>query len=539
MIAEDAIVLFSSGICAFAGQDSFLQKQSEERGETGETTPDYSDCGMRKNRITALNHSKQKNGSWREVFMVHSSFPDDWKGMPFLVVCCSAPDEEKAAGLIQSFLEMGMRFRVHSDPETLQSAAWETARCGAFICIVSGSFLSDSFCTGLLRIAAGKRRTIITVLDGDPEVPAELKSILASAVSYRLDSFPDSETLTQRIMGENRRIQVCQIKDLHKDASGGFSSWGGFPDDFSDFSILGILEGLKNGSIPKSAFPVSETAQDSVSFSILSPKAVKKDTYGIINLHMYTEAQREAVERAIRESSTPVNVSTKSGLSVKRKTFVTARLESGTLEIANNIDTQLWNGEALNFDFMFYVPEDYSRTQAAFVCHIEYNGIPVTRMNFLVSVVSDPEPGSIPAKVVRSDYTKAFISYSRKDEERMLARVIGIQELAPEMKFWLDKQSMAAGDFWRDEIREAIRISDVLLLFWSLPASKSAEVEKEWRYGLEQKGLSFIAPVPLDPPDQCPPPEPLQALNFTVRAFNTDRIPGKLSFYDSHNMVVL
>ena len=280
---------------------------------------------------------------------------------------------------------------------------------------------------------------------------------------------------------------------------------------------------------------------DSVNFSVLSPKAVKPDSYGIINLHMYTDIEREVVEQALRESNGLINETKKAGFEINRGTSITARLESrqAEIEIDDPLETQMWNGKNLHFDFQFYVPEDFSRSQIAFVCYIECNGIPITRLNFITAVSKLPESEALPAKVTKSDYKKAFISYSRKDEQRMLERVVGIQELAPEMKFWLDKQSLDAGVVWREEIKKAITISDVLLLFWSVPASKSKEVEMEWTYALDQKGLSFIAPVPLDPPAMCPPPARLKALNFTVRSFYRNELTEKLSYYDSNNIVII
>ena len=254
---------------------------------------------------------------------------------------------------------------------------------------------------------------------------------------------------------------------------------------------------------------------------------------------MYTEAQREAVDRAIRESGGLVRETSKSGFSVAQETSVTARLESEYAVIKDPMETQVWNGSSLHFDFSFYVPAGLTRTEIPFTCYIEYNGIPVTRLNFVTAVSELVKADALPAKVTRSNYRKAFISYSRQDEQRMLARVLGIHELAPEMNFWLDRQSMDAGELWREEIRQAIDISDVLLLFWSVPASKSPEVEKEWRYGLQHHGLHFIAPVPLDPPEQCPPPEPLNSLNFTVRAFSRNEITQQLTFYDSKNILLV
>ena len=289
----------------------------------------------------------------------------------------------------------------------------------------------------------------------------------------------------------------------------------------------------------KTAFETEKPKTDSVNFSVLSPRAVKADSYGVINLHMYTDVQREVVEQAIRESNGLVNETKKEGFAVSRGTSITARLESEQAEIKDPLDTQVWNGKSLHFDFQFYVPQNFSHSQIAFVCYIECNGIPITRLNFITAVSRLPDSEALPAKVTKSDYKKAFISYSRKDEQRMLERVVGIQELAPQMKFWLDKQSLDAGDVWREEIKKAIVISDLLLLFWSVPASQSKQVEMEWSYALDQKGLSFIAPVPLDPPAMCPPPAQLKALNFTVRSFYRNEMTEKLSFYDSNNIEIL
>jgi len=287
--------------------------------------------------------------------------------------------------------------------------------------------------------------------------------------------------------------------------------------------------------IPEREGPEEEET-DLVNYTVLSPKAVQPDSYGIIECYMYTDPDRPKVDSAIRNSDGLVNETTKTGFDISRDTAVTVRLESRDAVIEDQMETRTWNGRFLEFDFQFYVPEDYERKKLAFTCYIEYNGIPVTRMHFLVNVSCADNPDHIPAKVTRDDFAKAFISYSRRDEQRMLARVLGIQEMAPGLKFWLDKQSMDAGDLWRDEIRNAIQMSDLLLLFWSAAASKSVEVEKEWRYGLEQKGLEFIAPVPLDPPEMCPPPDDLGELNFNVRAFSMNDMTRSLSFFDTKNI---
>jgi hypothetical protein len=50
-------------------------------------------------------------------------------------------------------------------------------------------------------------------------------------------------------------------------------------------------------------------------------------------------------------------------------------------------------------------------------------------------------------------------------------------------------------------------------------------VEKEWRCALKARGLSFIDPVPLAPPDVAEPPEELKKkhLNDWVLAYDRSR----------------
>lgn len=307
--------------------------------------------------------------------------------------------------------------------------------------------------------------------------------------------------------------------------------------------LLGRLFGSGGGggsSAPKAAeaSPPADSKtnpKSKVDFSVISPKAVQPDSYGIISLLMYLHGNSSFVEDFINGVGGAVKETSKKGFHIEQDTAITARLESPHAEIADDSETRIWEGDSLNFDFQFYLPAGFDRGSAAFTCYVECNGVPITRLNFLVSVAKASEPDTVPASVTRDDYKKAFVSYSRKDEQRMLSRVLSIQNLAPDMSFWLDKQSMDAGDVWREEIRRAISISDMLLLFWSVAASKSKEVEAEWEYAYEERGLSFITPVPLDPPDQCPPPEKLSALNFNVRAFGRNEITDQLSFYDSNS----
>ena len=515
--------------------------------------------------------------------MSRNNIPEAYSGKESYIYVSYHHDDEEIAYDIISDLH-ARRYRVCYDSgfptgeDYIQNLAEKIEKCELFFCILSPKYVGAGLCQRELNFALSLRKRVVPIKTDGFKLPDAMQFQLAAINDVTISHFPSTEAMIDYLC----EITPDSLKTCHEGAEAAREEprsksappqSGPSPEvpepkalrrsapDLGDIgmAVLGaagavitapitvpviagkfIVNRIADKKQKKEAkLPEQVQKKDSVNFSVLSPKAVKPDSYGVINLHMYTDVQREVVEQAIRESSGLVNETKKEGFEVSRGTSITARLESKQVEITDPLDTQVWNGKSLHFDFQFYVPQDHRGSQIAFVCYIECNGIPITRLNFITAVSRLPDSKALPAKVTKSDYKKAFISYSRKDEQRMLERVVGIQEIAPEMKFWLDKQSLDAGDVWREEIKKAITISDLLLLFWSVPASQSKQVEMEWSYALDQKGLSFIAPVPLDPPAMCPPPAQLKALNFTVRSFYQNEMTEKLSFYDSNNIEVL
>ena len=173
-------------------------------------------------------------------------------------------------------------------------------------------------------------------------------------------------------------------------------------------------------------------------------------------------------------------------------------------------------------------PEDYAGKEIDFGCAVQFDGIEITLLYFSAAVNSKKK---VAVRFARKDCRRAFVSYSHKDKARVVQRLLAIQEVAPKLKFWMDNQSMNAGDVWRSAIASAIKNADVFLLFWSLSARESAEVRKEWEFALvlerqskrkRKNGARFISPVPLDSPSECPPPEELGDLHFGDPSFDSD-----------------
>jgi hypothetical protein len=96
----------------------------------------------------------------------------------------------------------------------------------------------------------------------------------------------------------------------------------------------------------------------------------------------------------------------------------------------------------------------------------------------------------------------------------VLGRIQGIQKIAPKMDIFLDVMSLRSGQHWEEELLRVIPASDIFYLFWSEHAKKSKWVEMEWRCALRERGVGFIDPIPLQSPDESPPPPELSSLHF-------------------------
>ena len=85
------------------------------------------------------------------------------------------------------------------------------------------------------------------------------------------------------------------------------------------------------------------------------------------------------------------------------------------------------------------------------------------------------------------------------------------------MDVFFDVDSLRSGEDWQQALRAEIERRDILFLCWSLSAKQSEWVDKEWRYALDNKGLDSIEPIPIDPPNICPPPKELASKHFNDR----------------------
>lgn len=251
----------------------------------------------------------------------------------------------------------------------------------------------------------------------------------------------------------------------------------------------------------------------SVQFSAVAPESVVPGKYLPVNILMYEEAFRSAVDEIIQSYKEGAKESKSGFCDVQMGSEISVRLSSKDVPVEDEEETQIWSGKYLNFSFVVLVPEDYSRPQILLTSSVYINGIVATQLKLIL----DCEDSKKSVAVTREDVTSAFVSYASQDRSRVAAIIQGMKKARPDMDIFFDIESLRSGQDWEAALRSEIACRDVLFLCWSRSARDSQWVNMEWRYALQLKGEEAIEPIPIDPPDVCPPPVELLRKHFNDR----------------------
>jgi hypothetical protein len=222
------------------------------------------------------------------------------------------------------------------------------------------------------------------------------------------------------------------------------------------------------------------------------------------------------LERA-RESqgAADLRVKSKGGVLVARGTVLTVRLAIPTLEVADPEDLILWDREIGNATFPLFVPPDAHLGLHPGTVTVHVDVLAIAKLHFVLEV--GPRTAPVAALSVRETrYKRAFASYASEDRDEVLGRLQGILKVLPELDLFLDVASLRSGERWEERLYNEIERRETLFLFWSLAASRSSWVEREWRAAMRLHGVECIDPVPLVSPEEVPPPAELaQYLHFS------------------------
>lgn len=248
-----------------------------------------------------------------------------------------------------------------------------------------------------------------------------------------------------------------------------------------------------------------------VQFSVIAPKSLSRGEYSIINIVMYEESSRNIVEDLVNSMDEP-SQETKSGVQkVNEGASIKVLLYSADFLIEDNTETGVWQGEYLIFSFALQIPDNYKKRQILLTAIVYINDVIATKLKFIVKCSSHSEQQ---ITISRRDIFSAFISYASQDRNRVAAIIQGMKKARPDLDVFFDVDNLRSGDDWELALHEEIKRRDVLFLCWSHFARESKWVDVEWRYALEQKGVDYIEPVPIESPDICPPPPELNHKHF-------------------------
>lgn len=278
------------------------------------------------------------------------------------------------------------------------------------------------------------------------------------------------------------------------------------PSPCFDSRMPGYYDNARSADSHASAPRMSQ-----VQFSAIAPKEARKEDYSIIQLFMYEQAFRSAVEEAIAMADTPVQEKRSGFQKVRDNTRVKIVLTCPDMPIDDNVQEQVWCGGYLQFDFAICPPETFRKRQILLTAAVYFDDVPATRLMLTIKALASYEEE---IEVARQDILTAFVSYASQDRNRVGALVQGMRKARPDMDIFFDVVTLQSGENWENMLYREILRRDILFLCWSRNAMSSEWVDREWRFALENKGLEAIEPIPLEQPDICPPPRELWSKHF-------------------------
>ncbi|MDK2745301.1 MAG: HEAT repeat domain-containing protein [Nitrospira sp. BO4] len=254
---------------------------------------------------------------------------------------------------------------------------------------------------------------------------------------------------------------------------------------------------------------------DDVQFSVMAPRTLTPGEAFILEIWAHLECSRETLMKYARESygSGYYRIRSRGPIQVERGTTMRVRLQIPGFGLSNLEDIIHWGGAMGNCPLPVTVPRETKPGTYFGLLRVFVEDLHITTVHFELEV-SATRHGMDDIVTRIHKIKSAFASYASENRNEVLGRIQGMLKILPDLDVFLDVASLRSGEKWESRLQEEIVARDVLYLFWSLAASQSTWVEREWRTALAMKGMDFIAPVPLESPAKVPPPPELACLHF-------------------------
>jgi len=270
----------------------------------------------------------------------------------------------------------------------------------------------------------------------------------------------------------------------------------------------------QTGAAPVRA-PQPAPTMDLVRFSVTAPPSVPPGGDILFDVWAHLESHRDEVLRRAREAALgkELVVRERGPVRIMRGTAIQVLLDPiEGLRMDEREEALAWEGEIASVCFVAQVDLAARPGPRTGTLRFLVDGLLVSRLSFQFAV--GPAAAAARLDTAEQRVRSAFACYASEDRDEVLRIVQGVQKVAPSLDVFLDVARLRSGQLWEAELWKVIPTRDVFYLFWSRAARRSPWVEKEWRCALKSRGLDFIDPAPLDPPEIAPPPEELAGLHF-------------------------
>ena len=224
--------------------------------------------------------------------------------------------------------------------------------------------------------------------------------------------------------------------------------------------------------------------EDNVYSSVFAPAEIKRRSHFVVQIYLHLIEETEKVMSLAVESDKNaerrdyIPLLTK----LKRDDKVDIELNIYGENILYNARKQLvWQGSFTKCSFDYLVPNSLEVEELSCEVNLFINGNIAGDMRFLTAIV-DTQPTMLNPQVIARTFNKIFISYAHQDIEQV--KHIALAYKAQGADYFFDRDKLAAGDIYEEEIFRYIDNADLFILCWSANAARSEYVSKEMAHAL-------------------------------------------------------
>lgn len=262
---------------------------------------------------------------------------------------------------------------------------------------------------------------------------------------------------------------------------------------------------------------IDEQPRDAVDCTVFAPRSVEPDSTVLFQVFVHTVEQAEAVSEEARAHDDDASRRGRTSLATElpRGSRLTFRLAIPGAAIDPHLQYLVWRGSAASVQFSVHILKTTPVGDLVGVLAVSQDEVPIGEVRFKLRVTNEQSlEGPRPIEGARR-FQLAFPSFAEDDRTEVLRRVQMLSRAG--IRCIPDPALPTVPDRGERQSLELIDRCDVFFLFWSAAAQRSKQIELEWTYCLDRKGLACMHPVAIEGPPVPDPPTPLSALNFQER----------------------